>query len=314
MKHLNSWIVKDPPENTRYEIIMLRLINTTTRRKIGYIEGSVSIAVNIVLFVIKYIYGTLYNSIAVVADALHTLSDSLTSAIVILGFWISYRPADEEHPFGHGRAETVATIVIGVMLVMVGIEFLQKSIDKILSREGFLFNWVLVLVLAISTLIKEVLARWSESLGSRYNSTTLVADAWHHRSDAIATAILAIAITFGKDFWWLDGALGLAVSALLIYVSTKLVLENSSELLGKGVTKHEEEIIKNIVYRLSNEIKDVHHIHIHRYGNHVEVTLHIKLDPETSLKKAHEIASEIEKAIKNELGWEATVHVEPIST
>ncbi|MEM2606899.1 MAG: cation transporter dimerization domain-containing protein, partial [Ignisphaera sp.] len=79
-------------------------------------------------------------------------------------------------------------------------------------------------------------------------------------------------------------------------------------------TKHEEEIIKNIVYRLSNEIKDVHHIHIHRYGNHVEVTLHIKLNPETPLKKAHEIASEIEKSIRDELGWEATVHVEPIST
>lgn len=281
------------------------------RKAVGYLEGLVSIAVNTALFIIKYFYGIMYNSIAIVADAFHTLSDSLTSAVVVLGFWISYRPADEEHPFGHGRAEAVASIVIGVMLAMVGLEFLQRSINKFLNREGLVFNWILVVVLAISTVVKEVLARWAKGLGSKYGSGSLIADAWHHRSDAIATALLAIAIAFGGSLWWLDGVLGLVVSALIMYVSLKLVVESGSELLGKGVTKQEEDIVKKIVYSIPSDVRDVHHIHIHRYGSHVEVTLHIKLKPDTPLQKAHEIASEVERTIKEKLGWEATVHVEP---
>jgi len=281
------------------------------KKSAGYLEGWISIAVNTVLFIVKYVYGTMYNSIAVVADAFHTLSDSLTSAVVIFGFWISYRPADKEHPFGHGRAEIVASIAIGGMLAMVGLEFIQRSTSKLLSREGFAFSWILITVLIISTIVKEVLARWAGNLGSRYNAASLIADAWHHRSDAIATALLAIAMAFGGGLWWLDGALGLAVSILIIYTSLKLVIESGSELLGRGATKHEEDAVKKIIYSISSDVKDVHHIHVHRYGDHVEITLHIRLDPETPLQKAHEIASKLERTIREKLGWEATIHVEP---
>jgi len=282
------------------------------RKFAGYLEGWVSIAINTILFIAKFYYGVLFNSIAVVADSIHTLSDSLTSVVVILGFWIGYKPADEEHPFGHGRAELIATIVIGSMLVMVGIDFIQRSVNKLLSREGLIFSWILVAVLAISAIVKEALALWAIKLGKKYEAQSIIADAWHHRSDAIASALLAIAIVFSETLWWLDGVLGVVVSAIIIATAIKLVIETASEILGKAPSEEDLKKLEKIVYETSPLVKDVHHVHIHKYGAHIEVTLHVRLDPVMSLNMAHEIATQIEKNIREKLGWEATVHVEPV--
>lgn len=281
------------------------------RKYAGYLEGLVSIIVNTLLFIVKFYYGVVFNSIAVIADSIHTLSDSLTSVVVILGFWIGYKPADKEHPFGHGRAEPIATTVIGAMLIMVGIDFIQRSFNKLLSREGLIFSWILVIVLASSAIAKELLAIWAIRLGKKYNASSIIADAWHHRSDAIASALLAVAILFGAMLWWLDGVLGIIVSIMIIAVAVKLVIESGSELLGKAPTAEEIKELEKIVSEVSPQAKDLHHIHVHKYGMHTEVTLHIRLDPNMSLDKAHEIATEIEKRIRERLGWEATVHIEP---
>ncbi|MEM4513849.1 MAG: cation diffusion facilitator family transporter [Ignisphaera sp.] len=281
------------------------------RKKIGYLEGVVSITLNAVFFVLKYFYGVLFNSIALIADSIHTLSDSLTSMVVILGFWITYKPIDKEHPFGHGRAEYIATIIIGAMLVMVGIDFIQRSYTKLISREPFVFSWALVAVLGASAIAKEALALWAFKLGKKYRASSITADAWHHRSDAIASALLAIAITFGSNLWWLDSVLGFVVSTLIIYTGIEIMYEKTFELLGRAPTLEEIEKIKKIAYNVSPLVQDLHHIHIHEYGGHTEVTLHIRLPPETSVSTAHKIASDIEKIIKDALKWEATVHIEP---
>jgi cation diffusion facilitator family transporter len=286
-------------------------VSSATRKTVGYLEGWASIAVNIALFIAKFVYGTLYNSIAVVADSIHTLSDCLTSIVVVLGFWISYRPADREHPFGHGRAELIATIVIASMLIIIGVEFIQRSVGKLLSREGLTFSWALVAVLAISATVKEALALWATALGKRYSASSLIADAWHHRSDAIASALLAIAILLGVPHWWLDGVLGAAISTVIMATGAKIVLDASSELLGKAPSPKDVEKLREVVVSVNPLIKDVHHIHMHRYGDHVEVTLHIRVDSGMSVREAHEIASSVEKKVKEVLGWEATVHVEP---
>jgi len=286
-------------------------VSSATRKAAGYLEGWVSIAINIALFIAKFVYGTLYNSIAVVADSIHTLSDCLTSIVVVLGFWISYRPADREHPFGHGRAELIATIVIASMLIIIGVEFIQRSVGKLLSREGLTFSWALVAVLAASAAAKEALALWATALGRRYSASSLIADAWHHRSDAIASALLVIAILLGAPHWWLDGVLGVAVSTVIMATGAKIVLDASSELLGKAPSPKNVERLRDVVASVNPLIKDVHHIHMHRYGDHVEVTLHIRVDSGMSVREAHEIASSVEKKVKEVLGWEATVHVEP---
>jgi cation diffusion facilitator family transporter len=282
------------------------------REKAGYLEGLASIAINITLFIVKYYYGVLYNSISVIADAFHTLSDSMTSLVVVLGFWIAYREADEEHPFGHGRAEQIAAIVIAVLLAVVGYELADSSYDKLVRGEPLIFSINLVYVLILSTIVKEALARWAYKLGERFYSQSIKSDAWHHRSDAIATGLLTIAIILGNRYRELDGLMGIAISILIMVTAGKIVYEVGSDLLGKAPTKREVEAIKRIVFETHPQATDIHHIHIHRYGDHIEVTLHIKLPENTPLREAHQIATAIENNIRNRLGYEATIHIEPI--
>ncbi|MFN3268828.1 MAG: cation diffusion facilitator family transporter [Zestosphaera sp.] len=283
----------------------------TGRRTAGFTEGFVSILVNIILFVLKYYLGLVHNSIAVMADAIHTLSDAGTSVVVVIGFWIAYRPPDEEHPFGHGRAEQISAVIIGTLLGVAGFEFLMSSYEKLISMEALTFSWVLVGVLLFSSVIKELLARWALRLGKSYESRSIVGDAWHHRSDALATVLLALGVLIGAEYWWVDGFLGTLVSLIIIYTSIKMVLESSKDLLGSKPTKHEKDLLISLAREVSPLIENVHHVHIHKYGDHVEASLHIKLPKTMSLEEAHEIATKLENKIKNTLGWEVTVHPEP---
>ncbi len=293
-------------------MVWLRRAGEVARRRAGYLEGLTSIVVNTALFAVKYYMALITNSTALLADSVHTLSDSLTSAVVIIGFRISYRPADREHPLGHGRAEAIATVIIGTLLGSVAVELLQASAGRLLSGMSLVFSWYIIAVLAMSAVVKEALARWSMWLGRKYGAQPLIADAWHHRADAAASTILAISIAVGREVWWVDGILGLAVSSLILYTAIKLVLGGSRELLGTGPTKEEVEILEKLAYSTSDKVVDVHHIHVHRYGTHTEVTLHIRLDGKTTLDEVHEISSNVERRIREELGWEATVHPEPV--
>jgi cation diffusion facilitator family transporter len=283
------------------------------RKVAGFKEGLVSIFVNVVLFVIKFYLGLIHNSIAVVADAVHTLSDAGTSVVVVISFWIAYKPPDKGHPFGHGRAEQIGAVIVGTLLGVAGFEFLMSSYEKLSSREALTFSWFLVGVLLFSSLVKELLARWAFRLGGSYESRSIVGDAWHHRSDAVATTLLALGILVGADYWWVDGVLGIIVSLVIVYTSIKIILETSRELLGSEPTRREEELLIDLAREVSPLIEDVHHIHIHKYGDHVEASLHIKLPNTMKLEEAHEIATKLENRIKDRLGWEATVHPEPQS-
>jgi cation diffusion facilitator family transporter len=213
------------------------------RKVAGFKEGLVSIFVNVVLFVIKFYLGLIHNSIAVVADAVHTLSDAGTSVVVVISFWIAYKPPDKGHPFGHGRAEQIGAVIVGTLLGVAGFEFLMSSYEKLSSREALTFSWFLVGVLLLSSLVKELLARWAFRLGGSYESRSIVGDAWHHRSDAIATTLLALGILVGADYWWVDGVLGIIVSLVIVYTSIKIILETSRELLGSEPTRREEELL-----------------------------------------------------------------------
>ncbi len=284
------------------------------RERAGYLEGVISIVVNTVLFAVKFYYGVLCNSIAIVADAIHTLSDSLTSIIVIVGFRVAYRKPDYEHPFGHGRAELIASLIIGVVLGFTAYELGVESYRKLLEASTLMFSSILIVVLAFSALIKELLAQWAFKLADKYSSQSIRGDAWHHRSDALITGVLAIAVLIGNRYWWFDGAAGLALSLIILYTAIKLVLEASSELLGKAPEKSIIERIKYIAKSASPVVLNVHHIHIHRYGEHVEVTLHVDLPDTITLEEAHKIATLVEEKIKSELGYEVTVHVEPATS
>lgn len=280
------------------------------RRKSAYIEGIVSVVVNTILFFFKYYVGLIYNSIAVIADAFHTLSDSLTSIILILGYVVTRKPPDHEHPFGHGRAEFIGGLIIGVLLAMVGYDFTTRSIDKLINKLTLTFSYVLIVVLVVSTLIKLLLSLWAYNLGEKAGSQPIKADAWHHVSDSLATGILAIAIFLGRNFWWIDGVLGLVVSGIIFLTSAKIIYDASSELLGRAPVKSELEALEKVIREEFPEVKRLHHVHFHRYGDHVEVTFHVELPGNISLKEAHEIATRIENTVRRKLKYEATIHVE----
>ncbi|MEM1639012.1 MAG: cation diffusion facilitator family transporter [Desulfurococcaceae archaeon] len=280
------------------------------RRKSAYIEGIVSVMANTILFFFKYYVGLIYNSIAVIADAFHTLSDSLTSIILILSYVVTRKPPDHEHPFGHGRAEFIGGLIIGVLLAMVGYEFTTRSIDKLINKLTLTFSRVLIVVLVVSTLIKLLLSLWAYHLGEKAGSQPIKADAWHHVSDSLATGILAIAIFLGRNFWWIDGVLGLVVSGIIFLTSAKIIYDASSELLGRAPVKSELEALEKVIREEFPEVKRLHHVHFHRYGDHVEVTFHVELPGNISLKEAHEIATRIENTVRRKLKYEATIHVE----
>ncbi|MEM1628163.1 MAG: cation diffusion facilitator family transporter [Desulfurococcaceae archaeon] len=281
------------------------------RKKAGLTEGMVSIIVNTCLFALKYYAGYVSNSIAVISEAFHTLSDSITSIALIIGFKIAFKPPDSEHPFGHQRFEIVTSVIIGTLLGVVGFEFMIRSIDKILNRQPASFTLMAIIAMSLSMLVKEVLARWAMKLAKRHGSESIMADAWHHRSDAIASGLVLLPVVFGEKYWWLDGLFGLIVSSLIVYTAYDIINKSTRKILGRAPSMEEIESLKRIINTVSDKAEDLHHIHIHEYGDHVEVTLHIRLPSDIKLHEAHEIASLVEKAIKEKLGWEATVHTEP---
>jgi cation diffusion facilitator family transporter len=171
------------------------------------------------LFGFKYWAGISSGSVAIIADAWHTLSDSITSIIVVISVWIASRPADEEHPFGHGRAEILATTIIGVILAVIAVEFFIESVQRLVRREAANYGTLAIVITAISVLAKEGLARYSIIVGKKTGSRSLKADAWHHRSDAISSVVILVGIFLNKYIWWIDGAMGILVTLLILHAA-----------------------------------------------------------------------------------------------
>jgi cation diffusion facilitator family transporter len=278
----------------------------------GYFEGILSIIVNIILFVIKFVFGTLLNSVALIADSFHTLSDVFTSLLVVIGFKISAKPPDSKHPFGHGRAERIFAMIIAFILIGVGIEFFISSFNRFKNPVPIKANLLIIILLLLSVLAKEFLTNVAYNLGAKINSSSLKADAWHHRSDSIATALVVVGfIAFRFGVFRLDGILGMAISILIAYTGLSIILEASSFLLGEAPNPSIIEKIKEIVHN-QDGVEDAHDIYVHDYGKKMIITVHIRLKNDTHLDDAHKKASEFEKAIKDCIhGSEVTVHIEP---
>ena len=277
-----------------------------------YLEGWLSIFVNVLLFILKYWAGIVTGSIAIIADAWHTLSDSLSSVVVVVGVKVSNKPADKEHPFGHGRAELIASIIIGMLLAVIAFNFVLESIDKLKHHESVQYGTIAIVATIVSIVVKELIAQFAFWAGKKTKSVTLKADGWHHRSDAISSVIILVGIFLDPYFWWIDGVLGIIVAIMIFYAAFEIMRDASSPLLGE---KPDEELIRRLT-SLSKEkagfdVK-VHHIHMHRYGDHTELTFHIKLPEKMLLNEAHQICNEIERELKTKDNIFATIHAEPI--
>jgi len=286
------------------------------KNKAQIFEGTVSVIVNTVLFALKFWAGMVTGSLALIADAWHTLSDSLSSVFIIFAVKLSSKKADREHPFGHGRWEHISSIFVAVFLGIVAFDFFEKSVIRFRNKEAVEYGTLAIVVTIISIIVKELLAQFAFYYGRKTDNTVVKADGWHHRSDALSSVIVLAGIistlVFGEKFWWMDSVLGLLVALAIFYATIKILKEAITKLLGE---EPDEDLVNKITERVKAVYHDdlrIHHFHIHNYVLHKELTLHIKLDKNMTIEKSHEIATTIENMIETDFGITTTIHTEPI--
>ena len=280
--------------------------------KLGYREVLVSVILNLLLFVLKYYAGIASASLALIADAWHTLSDSLTSLVVILGIKLSSKKPDKEHPFGHGRWEQISALIIAILLALVGVEFMKDAIAKLRGHEAADFGWLAYLATVASIVLKEGLARYAFYIARKTGNAAVKADGWHHRSDALSSLMVLAGLFLSPYFWWIDSVLGMLISFMLFYAAYGIIREAVNKILGEEPS---EEVIGKVEQIVKAEMGNVaypHHYHIHHYGDHIEFTFHIKVPGEETVEEAHRKATLIEMQIKTELKIDATIHIEPL--
>lgn len=285
---------------------------TADRTDYGCLEGRVSIVVNLLLFAGKLVVGLLIDSIALIADAVHSLSDVATSLIVILGYRISAKPADREHPFGHQRAEYVATLIIAVLLVVAGIEFMKSSYGRLIDPRLGVVHWGVLVFVFATILIKTWLGGFSAHLSRKIDSAALRADALHHYTDSVSSVLVLIAI-FGArlGYGFLDGAGGMAVGFLLIWAGISIARDAADTLMGKAPTPEYIADIRKICLSVEN-VHSIHDAVVHSYGDQKFISVHVEVDQENSSLLAHEIATQVEHLLAQRLNAYAIVHVDPV--
>lgn len=282
-------------------------------RKLAVREGLISLVGNIFLFIAKIWIGLVTGSIALIVDAWHTLSDSFSSLIIIFGAFYSSKPADKEHPYGHGRIESVITIVIGVLLGVIAFSFFTDSIQILSKRESVQFGLWAIIITSISVIVKEAMAQYAFWCARVTGNKSLKADGWHHRSDSVSSVMILVGIFFGKYFWWIDGVLGLLISALMFYTAFELIREAVNPLLGQAPDDNFIADINTVSLKVTDYDLGVHNVHIHDYGVHKEVAFHIYLPGDLTLDESHTLVDNLEKALDADLGIRVTIHTDPES-
>ena len=286
--------------------------DSMVRTRIGQLEAWVSILVNAVLTAVKLALGLMVNSLALIADGVHTLSDVVTSIVVLFGFRVSGKPPDRKHPFGHGRVEYITTLIIAVMLAVVGFEFIKSAIARLIEPVPVAAGWGVLGAIFLTLLIKFWLGQFSMLLGLRIDSSTLKADAWHHRSDAISS-LLVLAALGGSALGYpaLDGVGGILVGAYLIWSGFVIAKGVIDPLLGQPPSPELVGRIRELC-RGQEQVIDAHDITVHDYGHHRFIALHVEVNDRLSAQESHDVAEDIQDLLRQELGTYATVHIDPI--
>ena len=276
--------------------------------------------VNVILLIFKFVAGVIGHSSAMIADALHSLSDFVTDIVVLVFVKISSKPQDKSHDYGHGKYETLALTVIGIALMAVAISIIVKGAMKItawangevLEAPGMLAFWAAV----VSIVLKEAVYRYSIIKAKKLNSKAVEANAWHHRSDALSSIGTAVgiggAIFFGERWTILDPIASVVVGAFIVKVAFELLKNGIGDLMEQSLPEQVEEEILQLAASVSG-ISEPHDLRTRRIGNHYAIELHILMDGKISLKEAHDKASEVEDLLREHYGEEThvAVHVEP---
>jgi cation diffusion facilitator family transporter len=278
---------------------------------------------NLILTIGKLLAGILANSTAMVADAVHSVSDFATDLVVIGGLSVSARPVDHNHKYGHGKVETLATAFVGIVLILVGIGLFYGGVTKIFSvyQGGVLQQPGMGALYAavFSIIIKEILFRYTISEGSRINSKAVIANAWHHRSDVYSSfgTMLGIggAIFLGQKWVILDPLAAVIVSFFIFRIAFRITRDTLMELIETSLPKEQEKEIIRIASGV-NGVHEPHELKTRKIGNHIAIDIHIKVVNELNIEDAHAITIELEDIFRKTYGDEThiSIHTEPLIT
>lgn len=286
------------------------------RGRYGIVSGFVGIAVNVILCLAKFFVGTLTNSIAITADAVNNLSDAGSSAVTVFGFKMAGRPADEDHPFGHGRIEYITAMIVSFIVLFMGFELGMQSVDKIRNPEDVTFNLTGAIIIGVSILGKLWLALFNRKLGKKINSPAMSAVVADSLSDIAATSVTLIALVLSNFFpkLHIDGWLGIIVACFVLKAGFEIFKETLGALIGEPPTKETVEQLEKIIMSY-NYVAGTHDLILHNYGpDRFFGSIHVEMPSNIDILEGHDIIDNIEQDIHKQMGIQMSIHYDPIET
>lgn len=283
------------------------------RLKLGVLSGVVGILLNVILSVFKMVFGVITKSVSIIADGANNIFDAISSVISLVGFKISGKPADDEHPFGHGRIEYVSALTLAFFIIIMGVELIKTSIDKFSNPETVIFSVPAVIVLVFSIFGKIWLALFNRKIGKMINSVTVDAVVTDSIGDIAATTCSLIALVASKfTDWPVDAVMGIIVALVILYAGIDIIKGTMGPLLGEAPDKEIVEKLEKLV--LSAEgVVGIHDLVLHSYGNSkVYGSLHAEVPADIDILHSHDTIDLIERQIKEQLGIEISIHMDPI--
>ena len=291
-----------------------RVEDPTVRQGYGIISGAVGIALNIILVIIKFLAGTISGSIAIISDAINNLSDVASSVVTLVGFKMSGAEADEEHPFGHGRLEYIAGLIVSLLIILMAFELLQSSIDRIMNPSEVSFDLTVGIILIVSILIKFIMFLANLRASKVINSATLKSTAMDSISDVLSTGIVLVSLFIGSRLGFnVDGYAGIVVALFIAKTGIDSARDTINPLLGEPPSKEFLKNIEDLVLSYEGPI-GVHDIIVHNYGpSRIIMSLHVEVPEFMSLVEVHDIIDRIEKDLRRMYHCTAVIHMDPVN-
>lgn len=287
----------------------------SVRASYGMLSGIVGIVCNCILFVFKFIAGMVTGAVSVSADAFNNLSDAGSSIVTFIGFKMAGKPADTDHPFGHGRIEYISGLIVAMVIVLMGFELFQQSLERILHPQDTSAGMLAFVILAVSILVKLWIWLFNRSLGRKISSSAMLATAADSLSDCISTAVVLLSLIISK-VWGVDvdGYAGIIVAAFVFMAGIEAAKDTLQPLLGQPPEKEFVEVLENIVMEDENII-GVHDLIVHNYGpGRVFASIHAEVPYNVDVLEAHDVIDLAEQKVKHQLGCDISIHMDPVVT
>ena len=287
--------------------------DANVRTSIGKLSGIVGIFSNLFLFVIKFVIGTIVHSVSIQADGVNNLTDAGSNIISILSFHLANKPADKDHPFGHERTETIASLFVGILILVLGFETAKESISKVIHPGSIDFRLASVIILLVSIIVKFWMYTYNKKLSKTYDSSLLEATALDSISDVCGTTAVLVSTLLSPVLHFnLDGYMGIVVSGIILYGAYGLLRDMINSLIGEAP---DPELVHNIVDMIMAHpaILGVHDMMLHNYGpNKIFASAHVEVDSSKDIFETHDHIDNIEREVKENMNIDLVLHMDPV--